>query len=114
MLKQHLRICLSIENLIADPEKVDTLSHEETTGILARIAALQPLLIGRLASLGSDLKESKSDTLLNVEEASERLGVSKDWLYRHAKELPFKKRIGPRQLRFSEAGIEKYIRHRSS
>ena len=114
MLKQHLRICLTIEDLIADPENVDTLSHGETMDVLARIVALQPILIGRLASLGSDKKEIKSDTLLNVEEASERMGMSTDWLYRHAKELPFTKRIGPRQLRFSEAGIEKYIKNRSS
>ena len=114
MLKQHLRICLTIEDLIADPENVYTLSPGETMDVLARIVALQPILIGRLAFLGSDKKEIKSDTLLNLEEASERLCMSTDWLYRHAKELPFTKRIGPRQLRFSEAGIEKYIKNRSS
>ena len=113
-MKQHLHIFPKIEDLIDDPGQVETLSYGQTVDMLARIGALQPILIGRLASLGSDHKESKSDTLLNVEEASERLGVSKDWLYRHAKELPFTKRIGHRQLRFSDMGIEKYIRHRSS
>jgi predicted DNA-binding transcriptional regulator AlpA len=114
MLKQHLGICLTIEDLIDDPGQVETLSYGETVDMLARLVALQPILIGRLASLGSEKKEIKSDNLLNVAEASERLGMSPDWLYRHAKELPFTKRIGPRQLRFSEAGIEKYIKNRSS
>lgn len=113
-MNQHLYIFPRIEDLIDDPGQVENLSYGQTVDILARIVALQPILIGRLAFLGSDKKEIKSDTLLNVAEASERLGMSTDWLYRHAKELPFTKRIGPRQLRFSEAGIEKYIKNRSS
>lgn len=33
---------------------------------------------------------------LDVAEAAKRLGISRDWLYRHASELPFAVRIGRR------------------
>ncbi len=48
------------------------------------------------------------DVLLTVEQASARLGFSRDWLYRHAAHLPFTRRVG-RQLRFSERGLAEYL-----
>ena len=51
------------------------------------------------------------DRLLNVLEAARKLGKSKDYLDRHADDYPFTVRDG-RSLRFSEAGIEKFIRQR--
>lgn len=52
-----------------------------------------------------------SDRLLGVSEAAELLGMADDTLYRKAASLPFTVREG-RSLRFSRAGIEKYIRTR--
>ena len=40
-----------------------------------------------------------------------RLGVPADWLYHNYKDLPFWLRVG-RRPRFSENGIEDYIRKR--
>jgi hypothetical protein len=40
-----------------------------------------------------------------------RLCVTADWLYRHHRQLPFVVRHG-RLLRFSERGMEDYIRKR--
>ena len=51
------------------------------------------------------------DRLLTVEEAAPKLGTSVDHLYRHAKNYPFTVRNG-RALRFSEVGIERFIRQR--
>ncbi len=51
----------------------------------------------------------QSDELLGVAEAADRLGVSKDYLYRHHTTYPFTRRMG-RGLRFSALGIEKYIK----
>jgi hypothetical protein len=47
--------------------------------------------------------------MLNIEEAASKLGVKKDYLYRH-KELPFRVNVSPGQLRFSLKGIEKFLR----
>jgi predicted DNA-binding transcriptional regulator AlpA len=51
------------------------------------------------------------DELLCVEKAAARLGVSRDYLYRHAAKFPFTRRLG-RKLLFSSLGIDKHIRQR--
>jgi excisionase family DNA binding protein len=57
--------------------------------------------------------ESKDeDRLVSVEEAAELLGVSRDWLYRRASKLPFTRKLGPKMLRFSSIGIQKYLASR--
>jgi len=50
-----------------------------------------------------------ADRLLMAEEAAKTLAVSPDWLYRHAKRLPFTRKLGPKMLRFSYQGIQKYL-----
>jgi predicted DNA-binding transcriptional regulator AlpA len=52
---------------------------------------------------------SEPDRLLDVDAAAQRLGVSKDWIYRDAHQLPFTVHQD-RLLRFSTAGIARYIR----
>ena len=54
----------------------------------------------------------QEDRLLSVAEASDKLGMTKDYLYRHADTLPFSVRVGSKQLRFSLNGIERYIKQR--
>ena len=58
-----------------------------------------------------DLREK--DRLLTAQEAAQILSVSPDWFYRNARKLPFTRRLGPRMLRFSHLGIEKWIGTRS-
>jgi predicted DNA-binding transcriptional regulator AlpA len=53
--------------------------------------------------------QAQSDELLDVEEATRRLGLSKDYLYRHHSDFPFTRRVG-RKLLFSALGIERYIK----
>ena len=73
-----------------------------------RLNMMQPAkLPATQSSLAAD------DRLLTVEEASQKLGVTKDYLYRHADHFPFTVRVGPRQLRFSLHGMERYIRQRT-
>jgi excisionase family DNA binding protein len=60
---------------------------------------------------GDTERPGAGDRLLNVQEAATKLSLSEDYLYRHSGRLPFTVRNG-RQLRFSEAGIERYIRQR--
>ena len=49
------------------------------------------------------------DRLLDAQEAAKLLSVSEDWLYRQAKKLPFSRKLGPKMLRFSSVGIQKYL-----
>jgi predicted DNA-binding transcriptional regulator AlpA len=48
---------------------------------------------------------------LDVTEAAKRLGMSRDWLYRHAAELPFAVRIG-RRVVFDSVALERWNRRR--
>jgi predicted DNA-binding transcriptional regulator AlpA len=51
----------------------------------------------------------EKDRLLSPKEAAEILGQDVRWLYRHANELPFTRRISRKNLRFSEAGLRRWI-----
>ncbi len=103
-----------LEELVADPERVRVLDAH-TTRVLRKqaIAALNLLYDHELERDGADATRAaaRRDRLLGVEEAAVKLGVTPDWLYRHHKNLPFTVRHG-RPVRFSELGIEQYIRER--
>lgn len=106
-----------ISRLLAELETaLAQVPPEETPTLLGEVERLRARLWGRMMEGAGNPRGSApegADRLLTVEDASERLGLSKDWLYRHADKLPFSVRIGPRQLRFSAQGIEKYIRQRA-
>lgn len=50
--------------------------------------------------------------LLKVDEAAKLLNVDERWLYRHAKALPFTRRLGPKTLRFDADGLAKWAARR--
>lgn len=89
---------------------------EGLPALIGALAEAQAILWGRfLAGTGTGGRGQTpegGDRLFTVEEAAQRLAVSEDWLYRHADKLPFTVRIGDRHLRFSAAGIEKFIRQK--
>ena len=68
---------------------------------------LRRIIREEIGSLKADV--NTEDRLLDAEEAAKFLSVSEDWLYRHAKKLPFAKKLGPKMLRFSAIGIQKYL-----
>jgi predicted DNA-binding transcriptional regulator AlpA len=53
-----------------------------------------------------------ADELLTVEEAAARLHVEVSWLYRHARDLPFTRKLGHRTLRFEARGLERWAANR--
>ena len=52
------------------------------------------------------------DRLLTIDQVTQRLSVSKDWVYRNGKRLTFTKKLGPKMVRFSEAALRKWPRER--
>lgn len=100
------------EELITLLEGLDVESApSETLGpLLAILAATQGRIAARLVTEAAIPRAPTNghDRLLKVGDASQRLGISTDWLYRHADELPFAVREGG-ALRFSEAGIAEWI-----
>lgn len=97
----------------------EALSAEALPAFIGELEALKTrawvrLMAGSPAGgNGQPEAPAAGDRLLTVEEAAQQLGLSRDYLYRHAKTLPFTVRVGPRQLRFSLRGIERYIRQRA-
>lgn len=91
----------------AAPGELRALAGELARGladVLARTAAPVALIT----------VESPRDhtDLLTVAEAAERLGVAKSWLYRHAKSLPFTRKLGHRTLRFDAPALERWAETR--
>jgi predicted DNA-binding transcriptional regulator AlpA len=54
------------------------------------------------------------DRLLDAEEAAGFLSVSPEWLYKNWPKLPFAVKLHHRMLRFSHAGIQRYIASKRS
>ena len=108
-----LVIVPKLSELLEHPEKVSALPLESVPAMRGKLAELDTLLLGRLLQSGNGQAENPKDgdRLLDTKEAAAKLGASEDYLYRHSRNLPFAVRMG-RKLRFSDAGIEKYIRQR--
>jgi hypothetical protein len=86
------------------------LPAEELPRLLGEIEEVRCTAMARLTA---PVQPSGADELLSVAEASRRLGVSKDYLYRHGSDFPFTRRIG-RKLLFSNLGIDRHIKQQSS
>jgi predicted DNA-binding transcriptional regulator AlpA len=86
---------------MSEPNNPPSLLAEALAAILKPIVkeAVQEALNGH----------REEDRLLDAEEASKLLGMSRHWLYRHGKRLPFTRKLGPKNLRFSYQGIQKYL-----
>jgi predicted DNA-binding transcriptional regulator AlpA len=108
----------SLDRVADDPAIARDLSAEHVVALLARCSVAQGALVARLldhprGEKGSgDNAGDNHDHLLTVEQTTERLGASVDWLYRHADGLPFIVRVG-RRVRFSAQGLDRYIRDRA-
>ena len=89
-------------------EAIDEVPAEHLPAVALYLAALQVRAAARSAEACTPIAAASSkgsEALLDVREAAARLNLSVDWLYRHAKKLPFTRRGGPRRaLRSRWAG----------
>lgn len=102
---------VDLASLVEDPGRVAAVPPARIPALLSQLSAVQSAMAARLISADRDNAESGEDTLLTVEQAAQRLGVSKDWLFRRSRTLPFVVRLG-RHLKFSSRGIDRYLRSR--
>ena len=83
----------------------------QTLIVTLTVEQLQALVREQVRSaLGEHGPEER---LLDAKEAARLLSVSEDWLYLHAKRLPFSRKLAPRVLRFSLQGLLKWTASRS-
>ena len=100
--------------LLADPEQIGVLDPHTRRALKTQVINALILLHNQdidAASAENDATLQRRDRLLAVNQAAEKLGVKADWLYRHHRDYGFTVRHG-KLLRFSEIGIDEYIRKR--
>ncbi|MBN1443138.1 MAG: helix-turn-helix domain-containing protein [Planctomycetes bacterium] len=115
MIPQRLREPAppSLVDLLERPALLEDLDLEAIPELLGALEGLKAKLQVRLVELAARARPAEApDRLLSVAEVAERLAVSEDWLYRSTRKLPFVVRLSPQQLRFSERGLERWIRQR--
>jgi excisionase family DNA binding protein len=81
------------------------LPREELPRLLGDLAEISATASARLSI---SVTETQEDELLDVDETARRMGVSKDYLYRHQGKFRFTRRIG-RKLLFSSVGLGKFL-----
>jgi predicted DNA-binding transcriptional regulator AlpA len=79
----------------------------ETPAFTLTVAQLREIVREEIQAARAPHQDA--DRLLDAVEAAKMLSMSEDWLYRHAKKLPFTRKLGPKTLRFSYLGIQKYL-----
>ena len=95
-------------------EALDQVAVEDLPAVVLYLAALQSAAAARLTAAPRPVPVSRngSEALLDVREAAARLNLSVDWLYRHAKRLPFTRRVG-RAVRFDPEGLARWVATRT-
>jgi hypothetical protein len=107
----ELRTLPTLDEVAQHPERATELPPELLKALLVKHASVGTILLGALLVAGENGTPPEADMLIDIETAATRLATTKDWLYRHARRLPFTVRQG-RSVRFSSIGIERYIRSR--
>jgi predicted DNA-binding transcriptional regulator AlpA len=85
----------------------------ELPQLIGELEAAKAVAWARLTARAADTPEAPHTEArnLSIAEAAKRLGMSRDWLYRHASELPFALRIG-RRVVFDSLALERWNRRR--
>lgn len=109
-------------DLIAHPERATKIPLDKIPGVLAQIAseqaalaALQTALAARLVMApDSDSAREPEDRLLTAVDVAHALGVTVRWVQRRARRLPFARKLSEHAIRYSEAGLRRWMAHRRS
>jgi predicted DNA-binding transcriptional regulator AlpA len=106
----------TLEQVLRAPALVAEMGLGDVRALLIRIAAAHTQLaaaeLAIAARLDVDVPVKASSDLLDVKQAAARLGMSVAWLYDHADELPFTRRVGRRARRFDADGIDRWLASR--
>jgi predicted DNA-binding transcriptional regulator AlpA len=97
-----------------DLDTLDAVPIAQVPELIGTLEAAKARLWARLARVDHRHDDgcSGGDATVDVREAARLLGMSPTWVYRHARRLPFSRRVGGRALRFSVAGIRRYLASR--
>lgn len=111
-----MNIVPTLDAIASDPEAVAGLPAATLAALSIQAAAVQTRISAQLLANGTSEAASTStadDEMLTPIEAAELLKQSQRWLSRHARTLPFVKRISQRRFVCSRNGIVKWLGRRS-
>ena len=102
--------------LLSDPARAECLLPEELPEALGQVARLEAVLrqhlnqpLGNGSPSGVPPARIEPDRFLKAKEVAEILRKTPRYVYDHAKNWPFTKKIGPRGLLFSEKGLHRWL-----
>lgn len=101
-----------LSSLLDDPTRLQELTPEDQIALLACIEKARVYLRANRVPLVAPSPAPVApggDRLLKVEAAAAVLAVSPNWLYEHAADLPFTRKLTTGALRFSERGLQDYL-----
>jgi predicted DNA-binding transcriptional regulator AlpA len=111
----------SVASLVANPCSASEVPVDRIPALVAELAseqsalsALQDALTTRLlvSQANAAAQPEPSDRLLTAEEVATTLGVTKRWVQRRARRLPFARRISDHAIRCSESGLRRWMLNR--
>lgn len=104
----------TMDQMIAEPSRVATLPPEVARTFLISWATVQPLLIMQaLKDIGQAEAPTTPERFLTVVETVARFGVTRRWLYAHAKQMPHSQ-PSRKTLLFPERAVTKWFASRKS
>jgi hypothetical protein len=108
-----------LELLAENPARASEVSPEQIPVLFAEIAArqaalsaLQGALAARLAEATAAKSAEPADRLLSAADVAKALGVTCRWVQRRARRLPFARKLSDHAIRYSEAGLKRWLAHR--
>jgi len=107
----------SLDALLETPAAATEIPTEAIPRLLYQLASIEQILVSRLlntTAASATTTTSDPDRLLTAEQAASLLSVTVKWLYRHARQLPFTRRLSRKTLRFSAAGLNKWLAQRKA
>ncbi len=111
----------SVALLLANPSQASEVPVDRIPALVVELAseqsalsALQGALTARLlvSQASATLQENPGERLLTAEEVATTLGVTKRWVQRRARRLPFARRISDHAIRYSESGLKRWMSNR--
>ena len=103
----------TMDQVIAEPSRAATLPPEVARTFLIGWATVQPLLIMQALKDTGQAAPATPERFLTVVETVARFGVTRRWLYAHAKQMPHSQ-PSRKTLLFPERAVTKWFASRKS
>lgn len=113
-----LERCALIASLLANPAVAVDIPIHQVPSLVAELTSQQAAILTALGMLTTRIVVQQpvptetSDRLLTADEVAEALGVTKRWVQRRARGLPFARRLSEHAVRYSEGGLRRWMENR--